>query len=79
MAKAAKMKDISVSQLRAQLLSVIDGICRHKNSVLVTKRGYPVARIVPIEEGESRTILGKLSGTVTEEGDITKPIGRGLW
>lgn len=75
----AKTKEIAVSQLKAQLFSVIDAICRDKNSILVTKRGVSVARIIPIEEEKSKAVLGKLLGTVVEEVDLIVPIGEDLW
>jgi prevent-host-death family protein len=40
---------ISTGQLRARFVHVMEEVSARKNTVLITKRGKPVARIVPAE------------------------------
>jgi antitoxin (DNA-binding transcriptional repressor) of toxin-antitoxin stability system len=43
--------------------------------VVITKRGKPVAKLVPVEDAEPhREIFGCMKGTVTIHGDIISPI-----
>jgi antitoxin (DNA-binding transcriptional repressor) of toxin-antitoxin stability system len=40
---------------------------------VITKRGKPVAKLVPVEAGVP-SLFGRLKGTVTIHGDILRPI-----
>ena len=66
-------KSVSTSELKAQCARVIDGVARGGGEVTITKRGRPVARIVPIE-GARESLFGCLAGTITIHGDIVGPI-----
>ena len=45
------MKSVSISELKARLSAFID-IVREGDEVLVTDRGRPVARLMPVREDE---------------------------
>ena len=40
---------------------------------IITKRGVPVARLLPVGI-EQRPLLGSMKGTVTTRGDIVSPL-----
>jgi prevent-host-death family protein len=63
-------KTLSVSEFRTQLLSLIDYL--PKEGVVVTRRGQPVAKLVPIEEEEvdNSSMFGALKGVLNKQGDI---------
>jgi len=42
---------------------------RQRKEIVITKRGKPVARLVPVDD-ESPVIFGRLKGTVRILGDI---------
>jgi prevent-host-death family protein len=44
------MKRISASQFKARCLALLDGVADSGESLEVTKRGRPVARVVPVEK-----------------------------
>ena len=52
---------------------MIDSVQKTKEAVLITKRGRPVAKLVPAEE-TPRKFLGRLKGIVNIMGDIESPI-----
>jgi antitoxin (DNA-binding transcriptional repressor) of toxin-antitoxin stability system len=52
---------------------VLDSVQKTKEAVLITKRGRPVAKLVPAEEAP-REFLGCLEGIVKIVGDIESPI-----
>jgi prevent-host-death family protein len=62
-------------EFKAKCLAVLDEVKRSRQSVLVTKRGKPVARVVPVE-GE--TTARSLQDSVLLDEDIVTPM-RDLW
>lgn len=67
------MKKIAAGEFKARCLAVMDSVQKTRESVLITKRGQPVAKLVPAEE-ESSEFLGRLEGIVKITGDIESPI-----
>lgn len=65
---------IPVSQLKARCSEVLDRVERHKQSLIVTRRGRPIARLVPFENDASPELYGSLRGTVRFHGDVIEPI-----
>ena len=66
-------KTVTTSELKAHCGEVIDSVARGHGPVLVTRRGKPVATIVPVETGRRR-LFGFLRGSVTILGDVVGPI-----
>jgi len=66
---------IPAGRFKAQCLALLDDVNRTHRSVTITKRGKPVARLVPIAEAKQETAFGFLSGHVIEEGDIVSSTG----
>ena len=64
-------RTISASQLKARCLALLDDVAATGRSIVVTKRGKPVARLAPVEGPVS------LRGTVTylvDEEELLEPI-----
>ena len=54
----------------------MDQVRATRRPIVITKRGKPVARLVPMEEPAPRQeIFGCMEGTVTIRGDIVGPTG----
>ena len=70
-----KGKPIPAGQFKARCLSLIDEVSRTHQVIIITKRGKPVARLVPLEEEKPRNLYGFFAGHVVEEGDIVSPTG----
>ncbi|MGH2387299.1 MAG: type II toxin-antitoxin system Phd/YefM family antitoxin [Chloroflexota bacterium] len=49
-------------------LQLIDEVAEHRQPLIITKRGQPLAKLVPIESTHSP--LGAMAGSVTREEDI---------
>jgi prevent-host-death family protein len=64
------MKTMNVSEFRARALQVVDNL--PKDGVVLTKRGKPIARIVPITEDpvDNTPLYGALKGILKIKGDI---------
>jgi prevent-host-death family protein len=58
------------STFKAKCLALLDRVAETGEPLVVTKRGRPVARVVPMLSRQS----GSLRGSVTVRGDIVGPI-----
>lgn len=61
------MQSLNVSDFREQLLNLIERL--PPEGVLVTKRGKPVARVLPVRE-PGGSLIGALKGRFEIRGDI---------
>jgi prevent-host-death family protein len=61
---------IGAAAFKARCLSLLDRVAETGESLLITKRGRAVARVVPAR----RTPVVSLRGSVTVRGDIVRPI-----
>jgi prevent-host-death family protein len=59
--------EIAAGEFKAQCLAILDEVAETGKEIIVTKRGKPVAKVVPIEPPKS------LEGSVTILGDIVAP------
>lgn len=64
-------------KFKAQCLALMDEVSKGKGEIVITKRGKPVAKLVPYE-ATHKDIFGYAKGTVTIHGDIVGPIGE-IW
>lgn len=63
-------RSIPASTFKSKCLALLDRVAETGEPLVVTKRGRPVARVVPMPAGQS----GSLRGSVTVRGDIVGPI-----
>lgn len=71
-------RQIAAGEFKAKCLGLLDEVQREHKEIIITKRGKPVARIVPIEEKKKRDTFGYMKGTITILGDIIAPSGE-IW
>lgn len=64
------MKTIPAGQFKARCLQIMDDVASGSEPVLITKRGKPIARLVPIDPDYS--LLGCMAGRMEIVGDITE-------
>ena len=67
------MKKMAAGEFKVHCLAVMDEVQSKREAVIITKRGKPVAKLVPIEE-EKDEIFGFLKGKVKVLGDVVSPI-----
>ncbi len=65
---------ISATEFKAKCLKLIDEVAQTHEPLVVTKRGKPVAKVVPIESEEPDSWFGYMAGTIEIVGDIIEPI-----
>ena len=67
------MKTMAAGQFKVHCLKVMDEVQSKRQAVLITKRGKPVAKLVPVGK-EKDDIFGFLKGKGKITGDIVSPI-----
>jgi len=73
------MKSVPISQFKAHALAAIDRVARTKEPLIITKRGKPVAQVIPFRSPEADAAPGKLAHTLVFENDIVSPLGAEAW
>jgi prevent-host-death family protein len=66
------MKKMAAGEFKVHCLKVMDEVQSKRQAVLITKRGKPVAKLVPIEK-ETDDIFGFFKGKIEIKGDIVSP------
>ena len=67
-------KMVGAAEAKAHLLRLLEEVERTRESVTITKRGRPLAQLVPMKQAEQPSIIGCMKGTVTIHGDLDEPI-----
>ena len=67
------MKRMPIGAFKAHCLAVMKEVHRTGEPVVITKRGAPVVKVMPVE-GETTDIFGFMAGKVKIVGDIESPI-----
>lgn len=70
------MRNVAATEFKARCLELMDRVAERSESFVITKRGKPVARLVPVEEKAPASILGALGGLARATGDIVSPVLR---
>jgi prevent-host-death family protein len=66
------MKKMAAGSFKVHCLAVMDEVQSKRESVLITKRGKPVAKLVPADK-DTDDIYGFLQGKVRILGDVVSP------
>ncbi len=64
---------IPAGQFKAKCLKLLDEVAEKRMTLVITKRGKPVAELVPVR-AQQRDIVGSMKGSVKILGDIISPL-----
>lgn len=67
------MKKIAAGKFKTHCLALMDEVQTKREAIVITKRGKPVAKLVPVNEGAD-PIFDSLRGKATIVGDILSPV-----
>lgn len=74
---AKPTETIAISEFKATCLAVLERVRRTGASIVVTKRGEPVAEINPPSAATTgRAWLGSMRGSAELADDLVAPVGR---
>jgi len=68
-----KQRIMKASEFKAKCLRVMDEVAKTGESVIITKNGKPVSKLVAAEE-RPKSLFGALKDTFEIHGDIISPI-----
>jgi prevent-host-death family protein len=66
------MKTMAAGEFKVHCLKVMDEVQSKRQAVLITKRGKPVAKLVPVEKKKD-DIFGFFKGKIKVTGDVVSP------
>jgi prevent-host-death family protein len=67
------MKTMPAGEFKARCLRVMEDVRKYRVPVVITKKGRPVAKLVPADE-PPRDILGCMADKFTYIGDVESPV-----
>ena len=73
------MQTMGISQFKSHALKILDQVAKTKEIIIITKRGKPLAQIIPYRNSISNHTPGKLSDALVFENDIVSPLGEEMW
>jgi len=69
------MHEIAISEFKAKCLSLLEEVNKTKTSLRVTRRGKPIADVIPASpDVDERAWIGSMTGTMYINGDIVSPV-----
>jgi prevent-host-death family protein len=69
---AMKIATVPAGEFKAKCLKLLEEVAEKHEPLIVTKRGKPLAKVVPIRE--NKTIFGAMKGSGVILGDIISPL-----
>jgi prevent-host-death family protein len=68
------MEELPATEFKARCLELMDRVAEGRETYLITKRGRPVARLVPAETPPVESALGCMADQTEFLGDIETPL-----
>jgi prevent-host-death family protein len=63
------MKEISAAIFKAQCLTLMEDVRSTRRPIVITKRGKPIAKLVPLDEQKDE-FIGRLKGVFEVVGEL---------
>lgn len=63
-----KQRTMAAAEFKAKCLRVLDEL--QPEGLVITKRGKPVARVLPAVEADNRSLIGSMKGKIQVKGDL---------
>jgi prevent-host-death family protein len=69
---------VAAAEFKANCLRLMDEVAQQRRPIIITKRGKPVAKLVPVDK-EAVELFGRMAGSIKICGDIIGPIEDAGW
>ena len=74
------MRSVKISEFKARCLRILDEVATSGETLLITRRGTPIARVLPVRAPPDGDWLGSLEGTAQAGDDLIEPaVDAGDW
>jgi prevent-host-death family protein len=74
MSPIQELRKVPISKFKAECSKFVDKVQRTGRPLLITRRGVPVVKLIPVSDHRQRFILGDMIGTAEIVGDIVSPV-----
>ncbi len=68
------MSEMGAADFKAHCLQVMETVRRTRQEVIITKRGVPVAKLIPADPPRTKDVFGCMAGEMTIVGDLEAPL-----
>jgi len=75
--RAGEAREIAAGEFKAKCLSLIDQVNETGQEIVITKRGKPCAKLIPLKPWRMESLIGRLVGIgeiVGDPDDLIKPV-----
>ena len=73
------MKTMGISKFKAHALRILNRVAKTQETLVITKRGKPLAQITPYHSPDLTSTPGRLADSLVFEKDIVSPLGAEIW
>lgn len=73
------MQTMGISRFKTHALKILDQVAKTQEIIVITKRGKPLAQLIPYRNLITSHKPGKLADTLVFENDIVSPLGEEMW
>ena len=73
------MTTMAISVFKAHALEAIGRVSSSKERIVITKRGVPVAQVLPYQSPATNAAPGRLADSLVYEKDVITPLGEEVW
>jgi prevent-host-death family protein len=67
------MKEVAISEFKAKCLALIHEVQKTRQPLRITRRGEPLAELVPLTPEQTGSWLGSMEGRMEILGDLVSP------
>ncbi len=67
------MRTVKISEFKAKCLDILDRVARTGETLVITRRGIPLARVLPVSSAADDDWIGSLKGSATAMDDLIEP------
>jgi prevent-host-death family protein len=71
------MTTVPATKFKAQCLELMDRVAERRATYVITKRGKPVAKLVPADAPARKSLFGCMAGLTESVGDLDRPAWTG--
>jgi prevent-host-death family protein len=68
------MAIVPATEFKAKCLELMDRVAEGRETFVITKRGKPVAKLVPADRPKKKSIFGFMTGRMEIVGDLDQPL-----
>ena len=69
------MRTVPAGEFKARCLRIMEEVRSKRLTVLITKKGRPVAKLVPADD-DADEVFGRLRGILEIAGDVESPVAK---